>query len=149
MSQNPKRKRRGPEGFEWHTDNTDDHTDDHTDDQPRTTRIRHTNINFDATGTSSFNTSYITAPASPEKRAAPGMHGPHAFDGLDNDTLPGLIDCDDSDGEEDTAAVEEAQLDPQYQQHLNVLDPADAPRKQRAPVVSHCINISDCLLNVS
>lgn len=144
MSQHSKRKRRGPEGFEWTIDNADDRADD----QPRTTRIRHTNIDLDATGVPSSNTSYITAPASPEKRADLSAHGPYDLEGVvDDETLPVLIDCPDSDDEEDIAAAGDAQVDPQYQQHLNVLDPADAPRKQKTPAVSHSIDIPDCILN--
>lgn len=146
MSQHPKRKRRGPDGFQWHADQS---TDDHGDEQLRTTRLRYTNVNLGTTGASSFSTSYIIAPASPEKRADLSAHGPHNLEGADDDILPGLIDCLDSDDEEDDmAAAGDAQLDPQYQEHLTALESDDAPRAKRIPAVSHGINILDQMLNI-
>lgn len=76
------------------------------------------------------------------------MNGPHESEGADDD-LPILIDCTDSDDEGDTADVRDAELDPQYQQHLTVLEFADAPRAQKArtPAVSCLIIIAGWILN--
>lgn len=138
MSEPTKRKRPGPAGFQWHTD--DQGTDDHSDEQHRTSRFRHTNVNLDATGTSSFSTAYTTAPASPKKRAEPSTNGPRELEDADDDILPTLIDQPDSDDEdEEIAPSGDAQLDLQYQQHLTILELADAPRAQktRTPAVSY------------
>lgn len=146
MSQHSKRKRHGTTDFQWHADGQG--TVKHGDEQPRTTRFRHTTMNLDATGTSSSSTVYIAAPASPEKRDIP-VNRPYESEGEGTyDDLPALEDCEDSDDEDDTVDAVDVQLDPQYQQHLTVLEFADAPRAQkaRARAVSHIINIVNWIL---
>ncbi|KZP09993.1 hypothetical protein FIBSPDRAFT_913941 [Athelia psychrophila] len=123
MSQS-NRKRRAPAAFEWHENNED--SQNLIDQQePRTTRIRHTTFNSDAAGKPSYNTAYLTAPASPEKR--PGLNGRSLDE--DMDTLPELQDCPDSDVEDDEGVQADAALDVQYQRHIIQLSDGDAPKR--------------------
>jgi hypothetical protein len=61
------RKRRAPASFEWQTvpENADEPLP-----QPDI-RIRHSHFNLDQSGPSSSRTSYLSAPASPSKKAGP------------------------------------------------------------------------------
>lgn len=130
------RKRSAPSNFdEWnHGDEDTDHLDTAG---ARTTRLRHTQFNL-GSGSSklSSQTTYITAPASPEKVSRPEASA-SVYEDMDD--LPELEECPDSDGEEDGGVFEgEAELDVQYQRHL--IDDADVaaqmPRKKRTTTVS-------------
>ncbi|KAF7975089.1 hypothetical protein HWV62_10489 [Athelia sp. TMB] len=77
--------------------------------------FRHTNVDLDSSGAASSTTSYITAPASPEK--APALDA-DLFD--ETDDMPALLNVEeDSDAEQTTepVAVADVDLDSQYQQH--------------------------------
>lgn len=124
MSQS-NRKRRAPAAFEWH-ENNEDSQNPIDQQEPRTTRIRHTTFNLDAAGKPSYNTAYLTAPASPEKR--PGLNGRSLDE--DMDTLPELQDCPDSDVEDDEGVQADAALDVQYQRHIIQLSDGDAPKRR-------------------
>ncbi|KZP17622.1 hypothetical protein FIBSPDRAFT_957071 [Athelia psychrophila] len=110
--------------FNWH-----DIEDDHSIDcqEPRTTRFRHTGYNLDATGNSSYATTYLTAPASPDKRPA---HSSGLIDEEDMDSLPQLQDCPDLDDDNNNNRKGDAELDLQYQCHIIQLSDADAPRRK-------------------
>lgn len=124
-------------GFEWNSDETQASENLH-----RTTRIRHTNIDLDIAGAASTNTTFITAPASPEKR--PGISSTDISYGRadddDDDVMPSLTETlyPDSDDEGDNDALGGVELDPQYQEHLNYGDVSNAPRvrMKRKPAVS-------------
>ncbi|KZP31898.1 hypothetical protein FIBSPDRAFT_944525 [Athelia psychrophila] len=127
MMPQPKGKRRAAAAFDWHDIEEDD---DRSIDcqEPRTTRFRHTGYNLDATGNSSYATTYLTAPASPNKRPA---HGSGLVDEEDMDSLPQLQDCPDSDNDNDNDDRKgDAELDLQYQRHIIQLSDADAPRRK-------------------
>lgn len=124
-------KKRAAAAFEWHENNADNyHPTEHQ--EPRTTCIRHTGYDLDALGRSSYTTTYLTAPASPDKR--PGPSGRPVDE--DMDVLPHQQDCPDmtclEDGLQDDAA-----LDPQYQRHITQLSEDDVP-KRRLRITQDC-----------
>lgn len=141
------RKRRMPSGFEWNSDETQP-----SENLSRTTRIRHTNVNFDVAGAASTSTAFITAPASPEKRSGTGPTDISSGHAGDDDVMPSLSEAvyPDSDDEGDDDALGEAELDPQYQDHLDYDDVSNAPcvRTKKTPAVSNQWNchgiLADC-----
>lgn len=134
------RKRRIPSGFEW----TNDDTSGGIQDVERTTLIRHTNFNLEMAGGSSSRTEFVTAPASPEKR--PGVSTTHSYDNDGDDIMPALGDTYPESDDEDEGDIEA--VDPEYQAHLNQLEPSDAPRmrRKRTPAVSRIANFHAYLL---
>lgn len=119
MSQ--QRKRRVPSGFEWHHDEAN-HLVRPTDGPPPTVRIKHTDLNLDIAGASSSHTTYITAPASPEKRRDQcGPTSPN-FNWLDGEFLPEMLG-EQEQGHGAEEEDEEDAVDPDYQHHIDTIEP--------------------------
>lgn len=115
------RKRRMPASFEWQTvpENDDDSLP-----QPDI-HIRHSHLDLDQSGTSSSRTSYLSAPASPSKKAGPFNYDYDDYN-WNNEPMP-----------TETDATNHAfhDHDPAYLHFLDVNEPGP-PRRPRTVEVS-------------
>lgn len=139
MSYQSKLKRRAPHGFEWHPSDALTSDGRNEDGPPPTIRIKHTDFHLDASGSASTQTTFIPAPASPEKiqrysHAHDWDNEASVFDGPDQ-----LANGWDNDRAEDEEGDEE--VDPQYQRHLDMQEPdVERTRRKRSPAVSFLLS---------
>jgi hypothetical protein len=113
------RKRRAPLSFDWTP------VADSADEPPPLpdVRLRHTHVNLDAAGPSRSRTSYISAPASPSKRAGSSFDDGHDNYNWNPDPAPPEITVENY-----------PFLDPAYQHHLDLKEPGPPRRKRTAEV---------------
>jgi hypothetical protein len=110
------RKRRAPASFDWTP--VPDHG---ADPQPSPDiRLRHTHINLDSAGHSTSRTSYISAPASPSKRAGTSVDDTYDSYNWNPEPPPPEINIENY-----------PFLDPAYQHYLDLMEPGPPPRRKR------------------
>jgi hypothetical protein len=121
------RKRRAPLSFDWTA------VPDNVDEPPTLPdiRLRHTHMNLDSTGPTKSRTSYISAPASPSKRAEPSIDDTYDNYNWNPEPAPPEITIENY-----------PFLDPAYQHYLDLQEPGPPPRRKRTTEVSRNILFS-------
>lgn len=139
MSYQPNLKRKAPPRFDWQP--SDAHIKDgQNEDVPRTVRIKHTDFHLDPSGSASTRTTFIPAPASPEK----AQHNSRV-DEWDNEASvfgpsDQLAHGWDNGRVEDEEGDEE--VDAQYQRHLDMQEPGvERTRRKRSAAVSSQLSL--------
>lgn len=137
MSHQPRLKRRAPFAFEWEKVDAGSGYGRNEDGLPPTIRIKHTDFHLDTSGSASTQTTFVPAPASPEK--VQRFAHTHDWDSMASvfDAPNQLGNGCDSGKAEDEEGDEE--VDAQYQRHLDMQEPdVERTRRKRCVAVRVC-----------
>jgi hypothetical protein len=91
-------------------------------------RLWHTHINLDSAGHSTSRTSYISAPASPSKRAEPSFDGTYNSYNWNPEPPPPKINIENY-----------TFSDPTYQHYLDLMEPGPPLQRKRTMEVTFCV----------